>query len=365
MKHFLRRMCPLLILALAMACGPGVARAEDCPVGVNVNSLQNFNATEQQEIVGQLKRSGVHFVRTSLRPDDKNMNLAKLLQSEAIRLVLVPGVQFSADAPLRQADPRRHMRSAMPLSYADPERSRASFQTLFDKLDENGVVVAGVELGNEINWTDFNGDFPIPGQGRVFTLADLSRDPEAKRVAEGFLQYLKVLAVLREVRDHSRLNRQAPIISAGLATVGGSWQHKLQVDSVSIAATLAFLRAHGLDTIADGYGVHVYPPAPRPGDKTSAAESSAQLDSVFPAGNAKPYWLTEWGFTSVATSSAQDQARSYAVAATRAHLVQLFRQGRLGGMFWYVWNEPDEHAIYRGGTLMQAGQLAIAPMPAR
>jgi hypothetical protein len=191
------------VLALTLICGLGLARGTECPVGVNVNSFQNFSAAEQQVIVEQLKLSGVGHVRTSLRPDDKNMNLAKNLQSVGIGLVLVPGAEFYPNAPLRPADPKRHMRSAIPLSYADPERSRAYYQTLFDKLDANGVVLAGVELGNEINWTDFNGDFPIPGQGKSFTFDDLSRDPEATRVAQGFLQYLKVLAVLKEVRDHS------------------------------------------------------------------------------------------------------------------------------------------------------------------
>ena len=60
--------------------------------------------------------------RTSLRPDDKNMNLAKNLQSEGIGLVLVPGVESYPNAPLRAADPKRGMRSALPLSYADPEK---------------------------------------------------------------------------------------------------------------------------------------------------------------------------------------------------------------------------------------------------
>jgi sugar phosphate isomerase/epimerase len=83
-------------------------------------------------------------------------------------------------------------------------------------LSLKGVVLAGVELGNEINWTDFNGDFPIPGQGKSFTFDDLSRDPEARQVAQGFLQYLKVLAVLKEVRDHSKLNqhRMKPKLAA-------------------------------------------------------------------------------------------------------------------------------------------------------
>jgi hypothetical protein len=355
------------LLALVMTWQLGLAQGTKCPVGVNVNSFQNFSAADQQVIVEQLKRSGVGFVRTSLRPDDKNMTLAKDLQSEGIGLVLVTGAEFSPNAPLRPADEKRHMRSAMPLSYADPERSRAYYQTVFDKLDEKGVVLAGVELDNEINWTDFNGDFPVPGQGKSFTFEDLSRDPEAKKVTQGFLQYLKVLAALKAVRDHSKLNKHAPIISAGLAAVtGGPWQQNLKVDGVSIPATYAFLRAHGLDNLVDGYGVHDYPPVVKPGDKAAVAQRNAQLDqSIFPPGNAKPYWMTEWGFPSAARSSAQDQDRTRSVAEMRTYFLHLFREGRLGGLFWYVWNKPDQDSIYRGGSLMESGKRAIAPMPAR
>jgi hypothetical protein len=275
-----------LVLTLAMICLPGLAQRTECGVGVNVNSFQNFSAADQQAIVAQLKQSGVRFVRTSLRPDDKNMTLAKTLQSEGIRLVLVPDVQFTPKAKLRPADEKRHIRSAMPLSSADPESSRAYYQTIFDKLDEKGVVLAGVEVGNELNWADFNGDFPVPGQGKSFTLEDLARDPEAKQVAQGLLQYLKVLAKLKDVRDHSKLNQHAPIISAGMAAVsGGQWQQNLKLDGVSIPATYAFLRAHGLDNLVDGYGVHDYPPVVKLGDKVAAAQRKTYLDqSIFPPG---------------------------------------------------------------------------------
>jgi hypothetical protein len=352
-------------LALAMA-GPGLAQTTKCPVGVNVNSFQNFSAAEQQVIVKQLKESGVRFLRTSLRADEKNMELAKTLQSEGIGLVLVPGFEFLPNTRARPANEKHHMRSAMPMSSVDPERSRADYQLVFDKLDAKGVVLAGVELGNEVNWTDFNGDFPVPGQGKAFTLQDLARDPEAKRVAQGFLQYLKALAALKEVRDHSKLNSHTPIISAGMAAVsGGDWQRKLQVDGVSIPATYAYLRAHGLDSLVDGYGVHDYPPEVKAGDKAALNKRNAQIDqSIFPPGNTKPYWLTEWGFSSDAKSSAQDKDRARSVTEMRAYFLHLFRQGRLGGIFWYVWNEPDRDSIYRGGEIMEAGKGAVAPMPA-
>jgi hypothetical protein len=367
MSPFTRRALLILTLALTsvLAWVPSSAREIVCPVGVNVNSFQNFSPADQQTIVDQLKRSGVGFVRTSLRPDDKNMNLAKNLQSEGIGLVLVVGPVFLPNAQLRPADEKRHMRSAMPLSTADPELSKAYYQTVFDKLDAYGVTLAGIEDGNEINWPDFNGDFPLPGQGKAFTLDDLSRDPEAKRVAEGFLQYLKVLAVLKQIRDHSKLNQHTPIISAGMATGSGSaWQQKLQLDSVSIPVAYAFLRAHGLDNLVDGYGVHTYPQPVKPGDKVGLAQRNAELyKDVFPPGNRKPYWLTEWGFPSVATSSTDDQARAQSVSEMRDYFAGLFRQGRLGGLFWYVWNEPDRNSIYRGNGIMEAGRRAVAPMP--
>jgi hypothetical protein len=172
-----------LFLAFTSAC---FARDLPCPVGVNVNSFQNFDAAKQQTIADQLKRSGVHFVRTSLRPDDKNMNLAKNLQSEGIGLVLVVGSVFQPNAPLRPADDKRHMRSAMPLSYADPELSEAYYQTVFDRLDAVGVTLAGIEVGNEINWPDFNGDFPLPAGARRLRLTSLPMIPWQRRSHRGF-----------------------------------------------------------------------------------------------------------------------------------------------------------------------------------
>jgi hypothetical protein len=352
------------VVVVLLVARPDLVWALGCNVGVNVNSFQNFSAAEQETIVQQLVTSGAHCVRTSLRPDDKNIHLAKELQDKGIGLVLVPGAEFPPGAQARPADAKRNMRSALPLSAADPERSRASYQSLFDKLDANGIVLAGLELGNEINWTDFNGDFPIPGQGKAFTVEDLARDPEAQQVARGFLQYLKVLAALKEVRDHSKLNQRTPIICAGMAAVtGGAWQQKLGVDGVSIPATYAFMRAHGLDRLVDGYGVHYYPPEVKPGDTAAAAQRLSVLNKeIFPPGNAKPYWLTEWGFSSTATSSDQDQSRARSVAEMRAYFHGLFQQGRLAGIFWYVWNEPDRSSIYRNGSLIEAGKRAIAPM---
>ena len=202
----------------------------------------------------------------------------------------------------------------------------------------------------------------MPGKGRALTLQDLHRDPEGQRVAAGLLRYLDVLAVLKRVRDQSRLDKRTPLISAGMAELtDAAWLRRSQVDGISIPATYAFLRAHGLDGLVDGYGVHFYPRVIAPGDTAAVARQRAVMDTtVFAPGNAKPYWLTEWGISSRAMNSAGDQERARAVSGMRRYFAPLFRQGRLAGIFWYVWNAPDPRSVYRQGTLLEAGREAIA-----
>ena len=98
----------------------------------------------------------------------------------------------------------------------------------------------------------------MPGEGRILSLSDLSHDSEGKQIAKGFLQYVKIMAVLKEVRDHSRLNRSTPVISAGMVTAPdrGKLYNNKREDMVSLLATMTFLRANGLDALVDGYGIH-------------------------------------------------------------------------------------------------------------
>jgi hypothetical protein len=139
------------------------------------------------------------------------------------------------------------------ISLADPGQFRAYFAPLLAKFEANHIEFAGFELGNELNMTPFNGEFPVPGQGKQFGLNDLYHDPEAQQIAKGYLQYLKVLAVLKDIRDHSRVNRHTPIMTAGFGAYEapeGSFpppaKPGTQTDMVSINATIEFMRANGL-----------------------------------------------------------------------------------------------------------------------
>jgi len=263
--------------------------------------------------------------------------------------------------------------SGHPLSYADPNAFRAYFQPLLDKLNAAGVRLAAFELGNELNSSAFNSEFPLPGQGRMFGLEDLSRDPEAKQIAAGYLQYLKVLAALRDIRNHSKVNNRTPVLTAGFAVYEGPEGpvRGARTDSVSVNATLDFLRAHGVDKLVDAYAVHVYPWSSNPGDPSAAAARRDRLakyvlGKCHRAGtpDGKPCWITEWGFKNTSTNCpVDDRVGVQLVEEMRNNFAPYVRERKLLGLIYYAWIDEAEHyGIYRCDGLMESGRLAIAPM---
>jgi hypothetical protein len=365
---------------LSIPLSPCRLVAQEVIVGVNIVNPMRASVADQNALIAQLNAAGVHVVRAGITPDDKGIDLARRLNAAGIRIELNLSPQYAANAPSRpyQPDAFPQMWGGHPLSYADPELSRAYFQTLFDKLDADGIVLAGLELGNEINWTAFNAEFPLPGEGKILSLDDLYRDPEGMQIAKGYLQYVKILAVLKEVRDGSQLNRHAPIIAAGLvdAPDGEKLYNNKREDMVSLSATIAFLRANGLDALVDGYGVHSYPSSDQPGNPAAAAKRTARFESVDlsvcrapGSSGGKPCWFTEWGFENNDFSCpANESARVQLVREMRANFQRAAAQHLLAGTIYFSWNsdpwakQPNASSVYRCGNLTESGRLALSPL---
>jgi len=354
------------LLLIAVVAAPA-AGSEDVTVGVNIVNPQRLNAAEQKAVLDQLQAAGVHVIRAPLAPvwegDDYRpaIDFIRRAFERGIAADLIVGLQYREGAQRRPSFKELpNMWPSYPLSAADPARFRAVFEPLFDQLEGMGITFAALELGNEINWTAFNGEFPIPGAGRVFGQADLTRDPEGRQIAQGYRVYLQILSVLKEIRDHSRLNKATPILSAGLADPGlAGLRPGSKTDAVAIGATLNYLREHGLDTLVDAYGVHTYPSV-----KSSALDRLDLLErdtlaECGPSRQGTPCWLTEWGLpVGNPACPGNDRPR---VALMREMLVD-FRgfasQGRLKGLFYYAWAD-DEYGIYRCDALSNSGRLAF------
>jgi hypothetical protein len=348
-------------------------------VGVNVVNPMRASVADQNTLLGQLKAARVHVIRCGISNDDKGIDFAKRAAAQGIRIQLIVGPQYRPDAPTRpyQPDEFPAMWSGHPLSFADPALSKTAFQHLFDSLDANGIALAGVELGNEINWAAFNPEFPLPGEGKILSRQDLVDDPEGKQIAKGFLQYIQILAVLKNVRDHSRSNRSTPIISAGMVSAkdGEKLYNNKKEDMVGLAATIEFLRAHGLDSLVDAYGVHSYPSPGQPGNPTAAAQRAARLNSVDlaecrakGAKDGKPCWITEWGFPNKDLSCPpKETARTLLVEELRGDFAAAAAEHRLVGIDYFSWDSDpwskttDPDSVYHCGALTESGREAVAP----
>jgi hypothetical protein len=340
------------------------ARGNNVVVGVNVVNPQRLSSPDREALLDQLQSAGVRIVRVPLAPpwggDDYGpaIDFVRRASDRGIKAVLIVGLQYREGAQRRPAVKELpNMWPSYPLSASDSVRFRAVFQPLFNQLEDLGITLAALELENEINWTAFNGDFPIPGEGRVFGEADLTRDPEAMRIAKGYRAYLQTLSVLKDIRDHSRLNRATPLLSAGLSDPGlpgprpGS-----KTDAVAIGGTLQYLRGNGMDALVDAYGVHTYPWA------KTAAQRLIQLDEdalaeCWPPGQGKPCWLTEWGLPATDTGCAgNDAPRAALMQEMLADFRQFVRVGRLKALIYYAWAD-DKYGIYRCDALTESGRV--------
>ena len=371
---------PIILLAFlsALTLTTALAHADNVVVGVNlVNVPYDLTVQEQEAILGTMQAAGVHVIRAAIPANDKGIDFAQRVYAHGIKIEWIVDLQYPG-VPWPVAPKGFDGLWRLPgLSHADPDRFRTYFESQLGKLEEKGIVITAFELSNEINWAGFNADFPLPGQGRVLDKNDLINDPEGQQIAKGFVQYLKSLAVLKDIRDHSKLNQHTPIISAGLADLGGTtWPHTVKADAISVGATLDFLRANGLDRLVDGYGLHSYPSPKNPGNAEGAANRLSHLEQnglseCQPTGstNGKPCWFTEWGFSNVGdTCPVDDAARTMLVREMRGTFSRLAQQGRLRGQLFYTWEgnihakQEDHASAFRCGTLTESGRLAIAPM---
>ena len=188
--------------ALALLSAMQAARADNIAVGVYVVNPQRLGPAEREALLDQLQKAGVGVIRAPLAPpwggDDYRpaIEFVRRAHERGIKTDLIVGLQYRGAARRRAAvEDMPTMWPAFPLSSADPEKFQMVFEPLFDELESLGITFAALELGNEINWAGFNGEFPIPGQGRVFGLEDLARDPEARQIADGYRAYLRTLSV--------------------------------------------------------------------------------------------------------------------------------------------------------------------------
>jgi hypothetical protein len=174
---------------------------QNCAVSTSRTTLSKLCCINRG--VEESRHAGVRVVRCSISDDDKGVDFAQRVYAHGIKIIWMVGLTPAAGTPWPHApEGFKGLWQGYPLSAIDPDRFRAGFEPMLAKLEAKGILLEAFEPGNEINWAGFNADFSLPGEGRVLGMDDLTKDPEGQRVAEGHLQYMKLLeTVWRRGRD--------------------------------------------------------------------------------------------------------------------------------------------------------------------
>ena len=339
------------------------AQGKNVVMGVNVFDEGFISPTAQDAEVSQLAENGVKTIRTGLGANSIYFITQAFQRGIGSIVIVYPFYGSKAKS--------KGTWSQVPLSEVKPQEFEEWFKPMLDKLEAAGVRLTAIELGNEINTSGFNGDIRKPGTGRVLGISDLNnpKDPEGPAIAAGYRTYVRIMAVAKDIRDHSQYNKATPILSAGMADWGlpsaKSWNNQV---GVSIPDAIEFLRQNGMDSLADGYAVHVYPSSD---PHTPISARTTQLEqNIFAGckGGAKACWLTEWGISSPGQSCPiNDDARTQVITDERKAFVQFVSQGRVTAFIYFPWSglpgqKVDPNAIFRCGALSKSGKLALNPM---
>ena len=353
----------LAVGAMLAALWSAPAAAQGTAVGVNVINPYVLSVADQDAMLASIHAAGVRVIRASITLDAKGVDFAERAWQHGLSIEWLI-YHFGGYDPFGQK----------PLSAADPQQFRATFAPILQAIEAKGITLAAFELGNEINLSGTNPEFRPPHpNARQLSLDDLDHDPEGQQVAKGFLQYLKVMAVLKEVRDHAKLNQHTPISTAGLGTYDqddGPLPNWAKGDVVGINSTLRCLRANGLDTLVDAYGIHVYPDNHEGAAMTAARKARLakyDLAECRPPGSTagKPCWVTEWGLTNGATSCPLDDAsRARVTREMMGDFAPYAKAGSLAGLVYFAWtgtpgSPPLSSALWRCGALSESGQAAL------
>jgi hypothetical protein len=366
----------LVFVGLMAACLTSLAQSNGVVVGADIPGVGRVSADQQAKLLNSLHDSGVRYIRSWIGTD-ASYDFLKKAYALGIKADLTLYIMSPPSAPKRPNMPDMPwMFSGAPLSAADVDLTKSTFQTQLKKLEDMGIVLAAFELGNEQNNPSFNGEFTLyPKDGcpkcKTMGLDDLKRDPEGQKIAAGLRNYVKLLAAVKDVRDHSRLNQHTPVLLGGLADQGAEGPTPGRTNRVTINATIDYMRQYGLDDVVDAYGIHTYPWANGPGQPAAAASRRERLEKYAlsecrPEGQGKPCWITEWGFENKDESCPlNDTARETLVREFMADLRPYVKQTRVVGLLYYVWQSDfgakheEPHSICRCGSLTASGKLAV------
>jgi len=347
--------------ALALPACPIAGRSDGVERGVNRTNLaweQHWKAS-----IDQMAAHGVTGIRLTLtQPIRRSAEIAAYATAKGFRvLVNVPlslGSYYEPSVVPRQGQAR--IRAVRRLSDLDIHRYEDVLGEFLRNLDQRGGRLVGLEVGNEINWADFNGDLPVGVGGQILDEDALRQTADYAKVIEGLSRYRAALAVSRSLLRASEAGKTALVVAAGLYAPS-PWTLESGGAALTLGATKALFDRLGITGASDALAVHVYPSNDASFSRMVAALRSA-TEICGDRGQGKPCFVTEWGFANSSETAARDDSARLARFRTfERALACIDRAQDIRAAYLFSWDESPTYSVWRRNRLLDGGMIFADP----
>ncbi|WP_374367359.1 hypothetical protein [Dongia sp.] len=346
-------------LALCLAVGllaPAVAAEEPgFTTGIAAANVAWAKAPAIAETMTGIAAAGFESVRIGFKnPVAGTFRALDAAKAEGLEvLVTIPLIDGAVSAKGAEPRPRdRHFFPAYGLSQIDLARYDARLRQLLDRIADKDLPVIGLEIGNELNWSGYNGDLPVRPGGAF--IADAAAWPVDERAAfeAGIDKYAAVIERTRAALQENPRFGNIKLVSAGLADINANFIHRVGASYIDPALVHDAFAARGLFGQVDAIGIHLYEPLRNAADVGDRPRMIAtQLTDCGRADFAeRPCWITEYGAALPEKDCAADDSRRIALMKPLLdHLALAENARRVPIGFYYDWNEDAGFSLLRCG----------------
>jgi hypothetical protein len=347
-----RAFAALLALLLAM---PAAASEEGFITGVAAANIAWSKPDAIRSTMREIAAAGFGSVRIGFKnPVEGTFRALDEANDAGLAvLVTVPLIDGAVATPGAEPRPKnRHFFAAYGLSQIDLARFDARLAILLRQIAEHDLPVIGLEIGNEPNWSGYNGDLPVRYGGQVVDSPAAWSSETRQRVARGLDLYAAAIGSARQMLAADPRLSHIRLLTAGLADINTEFIRRVGATYVIPEAFNAWLVERGLFSKVDAIGIHLYEPlrAARIAGDRNQMIARQLADCGREAFASRPCWITEYGAALPEQECAAEDSRR--IALMRPLFDYLDRPEnavRVPIGFYYDWSEDAGFSLKRCG----------------
>lgn len=345
----------ITLVAAGVPAGASGAGEQAFTTGIAAANIAWVKPKAIESTMAEIAEAGFGSVRIGLK-DPLGGTFRALDQAKRVGLDVLVTIPLIDGAVARNgAEPRpRNNRffAAYGLSQIDLDRYRARLEELLAFTDFNDIPLIGLELGNELNWSGYNGDLPLSAAGAVIKGDTDWRAGDRARFEAGLDRYRALVDVTRAALAQYPSLAKVQLVSAGLADINSAFIRSSGATYVAPDLVYRAFAARQIFQQFDIIGIHLYEPlrnAEIDGDRSAMIDG--QLGSCGQAAFAsRPCWITEFGAALPQRDCAPADTRRIALMQPLLkYLAGADNGGRIPMGFYYDWNDDAGFALMRCG----------------